>query len=133
MVERLLDTAVVELLPAPHAGLANVDLGALAGLVHVHRPDERGTQLAGEQAGRALGQLGRVEPRVPVGGVERHAAPVRLLVERASGRDERGDVGDGVAHPVAGAASLDVECLVEVHRLGWVDRDELDRGLVGIG
>ena len=120
----------VELLPAADTSLANVDVGALAGLVDVHRPDERGTQLAGKQARRALGQLGRVQARVAVGRVERHTAPVRLLVERAAGRDEGRDVGDRVPHSIPGAATFDVQRLVEVLRLRWVDRDELDRRLV---
>ena len=56
-----------------------------------------------------------------------------LRVHRPARRDERGDVGDRVADAVPGAAALDVERLVEVHRLGRVDGDERDRGLVRAG
>src|SRR6476619_1868293 len=130
VVDGSLDAAVRELLAAADTSLADVDVGALAGLVDVHRPDERGTQLAGKQARRALGELGRIQTRVAVGRVERHTAPVRLLVERAAGRHEGRDVGDRIPHSIARTATFDVQRLVEVLRLRWVDRDELDRGLV---
>jgi hypothetical protein len=127
-----LDAAVRELLAAADASLADVDVGAFARLVDVHRPDERRTQLAGKQAGCALGELRRVQARVAVGRVERHTASVRLLVERAAGRHEGRDVGDCVPHSIAGAVTFDVQRLVEVLRLRRVDRDELDRGLVHV-
>ncbi len=108
-------------------------LDALASLVDVHRPDERRPRLVGEQAGGAFGEHGRVEARVAVRRVERLAALMGLRVHRPARRDERSDVGDRVVDAVPGAAALDVERLVEVHRLGRVDGDERDRRLVRVG
>ena len=133
VVERALDALVAQLGPAADTGLAHMHGGALAGLVDLHRPDERRPQLVGQQAGCALGELGRVEARVPVGRVQGLTAALRLRVQPASRHDERRDVGDRVPHAVARAATLDVERLVEVHRRRRVDGDERDRRLVRLG
>ena len=67
-----------------------------------------------------------MERRLGVGSVDRHAAGVRLRVQRAARGDERGDVGDRVAHAVPVAPALEVHRLVEVAGAGRVDRDERD-------
>ena len=48
----------------------------------------------------------------------------RLAVDRVTGIHERGDVGDGVVHPVTVAAGLDVQGLVQVLAADGVDGDE---------
>ena len=53
-------------------------------------------------------------------------------IHRPAGLDEGGDVGDRIPDAIAGAVALEMERLVEVHRLGRVDGDERDRGLVGV-
>ena len=100
-VEVLLDADVVELRPAADERAPDRDVDALAGLVDVHRPDDGGPRLVGQQARGALREHGRVEPRVLVRGVERLAALVGLDVHRAAGVDERRHVRDRVADAVA--------------------------------
>ena len=56
--------------------------------------------------------------RATVGEVERHAARERFAVERAAGRDERGDVGDRV---------VDTEPSWPASRRGTPDRDPSSR------
>ncbi len=107
-----------------------MDVDPLARPVERHRPDERRSLHSGEQAGRAFGEHGRIEPRVPVRGVERLAAAMGLRVELAAGLHERGDVRDRVAHAIALAVPLEVHRLVEVHRRRRVDGDERDVRLV---
>ena len=58
---------------------------------------------------------------------------MRLDVHRATRLDERRHVGDRVAHAVPGPVSLEMQRLVEIHRLGRVDRDERDGRLVRLG
>ena len=132
VVERALDAGVVELLAAADERAADVDLDALAR--PRPRPSSRGAPVASRPAGgcRRPRRARRVEARVPVGRVERLAARVRLDVHRAAGGDERGDVGDRVEDAVAAVAALEVERLVEIHRLGRVDRDERDVRLFGV-
>ena len=65
--------------------------------------------------------------------VEGLAAAVSLLVDRAAGFDEGGDVSDRVVYPEPVVGALDVKRLVEVHRARWVDRDERDVGAVELG
>ena len=132
VVERALDAGVVELLATAYERASKVDVDALAARVDLHRPDERRARLTGKEAARALGEGRGVEPGVLVRGVERLAAVVSLGVHRPARLDERGDVGDRIADAVAAAVTLEVERLVEVHRLGRVDGDERDRGLVGL-
>ena len=60
--------------------------------------------------------------------VERLAAQLRLRVDGAARADERRDVGDRVAHPVAAVAPLEVHGLVEVHRARRVDGEERQVG-----
>ena len=67
----------------------------------------------------------RVQRRPAVRHVDGHAAQARLAVDGAARRDERGDVGDRVAHPEPVAAAADVERLVQVAGTGRVDRDQL--------
>ena len=62
-----------------------------------------GRSSSGQQAGRALAELRRVQRGAPVGAVQRLPAPAGLAVERAAERDEGADVGDRVGDPVAGA------------------------------
>ena len=133
VVQRALDARVVELLPAADERPADVDLDSLAGRVDLHRPEDGRADLVGQEAAGALGQRRRIEARVPVRRVERLAALVCLDVHRPARGDERGDVGDRVADAVALTAPLEVERLVEVHRLRRVDRDERDRRLVLVG
>ena len=57
---------------------------------------------------------------------------MRFDIHRPAGLDEGGDVGDRVPDAIAAAVALEVERLVEVHRLGRVDGDERDVGLVGL-
>ena len=64
----------------------DLDVGALAGLVDLDRPQQRRTHLVGQQRGGALAQHGRVQRDLGVGAVERLAAAVGLDV-------------DGVARP----------------------------------
>ena len=89
--------------------------------------------LVGQEAAGAFGELRRIEAGVPVRRVERLAALVCLDVHRPARGDEGGDVGDRVADAVALPTALEVERLVEVHRLRRVDRDERDRRLVVSG
>ncbi len=131
-VERLLGAHVVELRAAPHERVPDVDVDALARLVDVHRPDDGGPRLVGQEARRALGEGRRVEASVLVRRVQRLAPLVRLDVHRAAGPDERRHVGDRVPDAVPVAAALDVERLVEVHRRRGVERDEGDGGLVRV-
>ena len=53
-----------------------------------------------------------------------------LAIHRPARRDVRSDVGDRVANPVATAAPLEVQRLVEVERFGRIDGDERDGRLV---
>ena len=46
VVERALGAPVAQLRTAPDARLPDVDGGPFAGLVHLHRPDERRAELA---------------------------------------------------------------------------------------
>lgn len=108
---------------AGHAGGHGAPLG-----VEVERPQDGGAGLAGEQAGGALAEHGGVQGDLFVGEVERGDAAVGLGVEGAAGRDVRGDVGDGVADPVAAVAAREVHRLVEVDGGRWVDREEGDVG-----
>ncbi len=82
--------------------------------VEVDRPEDGGAALARQQAAGALGERRRVERRLRVRRIDRHAARTRLGVERRRGPDEPADVGDRVADPVAAPAALDVKGLVEV-------------------
>jgi hypothetical protein len=68
-----------------------------------------------------------------VRGVERLATAASLDVDRVAGLDEGGDVGDRVVHRVSIAVALDVQGLVQVHRIRRVDGDELDVGAVELG
>ena len=133
VLQRALHARVVELLPAAHERLADIDLDPLAAPVDLHRPEDGRADPVGQEAAGALGQRRRIEPGVPVRRVERLAALVCLDVHRPARGDERGDVGDRVADAVALTAPLEVERLVEVHRLRWVDRDERNRRLVMVG
>ena len=69
----------------------------------------------------------------PVGPVERHPTAVGLGVDRTAGRDEGGDVRDGVPDPDAAApAALGPVGLVEVAAARGVDRDQGDVGAVRV-
>ena len=129
-VERLLGTDVVELRAAADERAVDVHRRAFAGLVDVHRPHERRTNLLGQEARGALREHGRVEAHVDVRGVEGRAALVRLDVHRPARLDERGHVRDRVLHAIAVAATFEVEGLVEIHRRGRVERHERGRRLV---
>ena len=65
-------------------------------------------RLVRKEAACSLGDLGRVELGVAIGRVQGLPSPVRLLVHRPAGSDERGDVRDGVPHPVPLLPALDV-------------------------
>ena len=58
---------------------------------------------------------------------------VRLGVDGAARRDERDEVGDGVAHPMTIAVTLDVQRLVEIHRADGVDGEVRRVRLVPLG
>ena len=116
VVDGLLDAGVVELRAGPHPRALDVDVGALAGLVDLDRPEQRRADLVGQQRRRALGERRRVQRHLRVGAVERHPALVGLEVDRVAGRDERRDVGDGVVDDVPVAVALEVHRLVEVPR-----------------
>jgi hypothetical protein len=118
------DVLVGVLRGAAHLRADDLGAGEDAAPVEVERPQDRGPPLAGQQARRALGQHGRVQRRLAVGGIDGHGALVALAVERPAGLDERADVGDRVRDPVPVAAARDVERLVEVTRAGRVDGDE---------
>ncbi len=94
------------------------------------RPEQRGADLVGQQRRGTLGQLRRVQRGALVRCVQGLAPLARLEVDRVAGLDERGDVGDRVVHGVAVAVALDVQRLVEIHRVRRIDRDELDLGPV---
>jgi len=74
-----------------------------------------------------------VQRHLGVGAVQRLAALVCLSVDRVPRRDEGGQVGDRVVHPVAVALALEVHRLVEVHRARGVDGHERQVGAVGVG
>ncbi len=133
LVEIELNPGVVEARAAADERPADGDAGSLSARVGLHRPDERRSGLAGQQAPAALGDLRRVEARVSIRCIERLPAHVGLPVHRPAGRDERGNVGDRIPHAVARAVALDVHRLIEVHGLGRVERHERDRRLVRLG
>ena len=74
VVDRPLHARVVELGRRAHPGPLDVDVGALAGLVDVDRPEQGGPHLVGQQRRRPLGQHRRVERDLGVRAVERLAA-----------------------------------------------------------
>jgi hypothetical protein len=57
---------------------------------------------------------------------------VGLLVDRVTRFEERHHVGDRVVHDVSVAVGLQVQRLVEIHRTGWIDGDELEIGQVAL-
>ena len=131
MVDVVLRLLVRQLLAAADPGADDLGVRGLAAGVQLDRPQQRGPFLAGQQAGRALGQHGRVQRAAGVGTVEGLAAPVRLAVDRVARADERGHVGDGVRDREAAVrARGDVQRLVEVLRAGRVDGEELEVGPV---
>ena len=95
-----------------------------AGAVAVEGPQGGGRDLAGKEARGAFAQDRGVQGDVAVGEVERLAAAADLTVDRAAGRDEGAEVGDGVVDAEPGAAALDGHGLVEVPGAGWVDGDQ---------
>ena len=109
------------------------DLDSFAGLVDLHVPDERGPGLVRKQAAGALGDLGWVEAGFVVRRVQRLTPCMRLLVHRPARRDEGGDIGDRVADAIALSAALEMHGLVEVPRLGRIDGQERDVGVVDVG
>jgi hypothetical protein len=133
VVECPLDGAEVELGPAPHDRATHVDRDAFSGGVEVHRPQQGGTVLSGQEAGRALTQDFGMQRCPAIRSVERQAAPMGLLVERPERIDERCHVGDRVVDPIARTAALDVNRLVEITRLRRVDRHQRQVGPVGGG
>ena len=96
--------------------------------VEVDRPEHGGAGPIGQQAGRALGERGRVQRHGAVGEVEGLPAPAHLGVERATRCDDGAEVGDRVVHPEAVAAAGDAERLVEILGPGRVDGHQLDVG-----
>ncbi len=125
---------VGEALRRAHDGAPHPRVEDLAAGVEHDAPGRGRAVLARQEAGRALGQHGRVQRGAAVGRVEGRAALVDLGVDRAARHDERADVGDRVAHDERGAhrvarrspGPLEVQRLVEVHRARRVDRDERD-------
>ena len=136
-VDGLLRLRVIQSRMGPDQRPGHVDLGLATFGVEVDRPHERRPDLVGQQAGRALTHLRRMQRRAGVRAVERLAASVRFGVEQVTGRDEGCDVGDGVAHAITAGhpgdgPPFDVHGLVEVHRAGRVNRQEGDVGNVGV-
>ncbi len=132
-IEILLYAGVVELRARLHQRALAGDVRAFARSVDLDRPEQRRPHLVGQQRRGALGKLRRVQRRALVRRVERLAALARLDVDRVAGLHERRDVGDRVVHGVAVAVALDVQRLVEIHRVRRIDRDELDLGPVQLG
>ena len=124
VVERLLGADVVELRAAADERAVHVHRRAFAGLVDVHRPHERRTNLLRQEARGALREHGRVQAHVDVRRVQSRAPLVRLDVHRSAGLDERGHVRDRVFHAIAVAATFEMEGLVEIHRRGRVECHE---------
>ncbi len=132
-VDGLLDAVVVESGPAADQGAADVDGLDPAVGVQVEAPQQRGAGPVGQQAGRPLREHGRVQRDPPVGEVEGRDAAVCLRVERAAGRHEGGDIGDGVVDPVAAGGPLrQVYGLVQVDGRRRVDGEEGDVGAVRV-
>ena len=119
-----LDARVVEPGPTADRRALEAGRGRRAGRVEVDRPQQRRTFLVGQEARGSLAELVREHRRASVGQVLRHAPDERLAVERAPGRDERGDVGDRVVDAIAVRASFGVVRLVEIHGIRRIDRDE---------
>ncbi len=133
-VHGALDGRVVE--PAVRADHGAPQVGEDDGavLVQVELPEQRGAGFAGQQAGRVLGEPGGVQRHRPVGEVEGLHPAAGLLVDGPAGADERGDVGDGVVHPVAAAGAVgEVHRLVEVAGAGRVDGEQRQFGGVVVG
>ena len=88
-VEVGLDALVGQLGARAHQGALHVDVGALAGLVDLDRPEQRRADLVGQQRRRALAQHRRVQRDLRVRAVERLAAPVGLDVDGVPGASRR--------------------------------------------
>lgn len=120
-------------LDAGRADIRPVERGTAIG-VELDRPDERAPILVREQRGAPLTEFARVQRHRPVRKIEGLAAAPCLGVERAARRHKARHVGDRVAEHEPGAAgALDMERLVEVTRLRWVERHKLDVAEVEIG
>ncbi len=65
-----LHPVVVELGAAAHQRPHDVDVGALTGLVDLDRPQQRGSDLVGQQRGRPFREHGRVQRDLGVGAVQ---------------------------------------------------------------
>ena len=100
-VDLPLHPRVVELGPAAYQRPAHLGRDRAALGVEVELPEQRGCGPVGQQAGRALGEHGRMQRDLLVREVEGLYAAVGLGVERAAGCDEGGDVGDRVVDPEA--------------------------------
>ncbi len=61
-----------------------------------------------------------------VGCVESHASAARRSVDHVAGGDEVGNVGNGIADPVAIARASGMECLIEIPAAFGVDGDVTD-------
>ncbi len=96
VLDRLLRALVAQLRRRPHPCALDEDLGALAGLVDLDRPQQGRPDLVGDQRAGVLGDRLRVQRHLRVGAVEGLAALVRLQVDRVTRGDERRHVGDGV-------------------------------------
>lgn len=123
-VELPLDARVVELRAAADQGPGHVGVDGPSVAVQVDPPQRGRAGLAGEEAGGAFGEDRRVEGDPAVGEVEGGDPTVCLGVERAARPEKRGDVRDGVVHPEAVRAALQVHRLVEVRGAGRVDGEE---------
>ena len=96
----------------------------LAVLVQSHQTGERQAVLALVQRADAVGQLGRQHRDDLVGVVNARRALERFLIQRGAGADIMADVGNVNAQLVAVVQLLQADGVVDVLRLGGVDRED---------
>ncbi len=135
-VEGGLQFVVVEAPPGAYRGPPDVVTEHLPVAVDVDLEHHRRTLLPRQQAGIPFGEGGRMERHVLVGAVHGDPPPARLRVDDPLGRDERLQVGDGVAEPDAAAGQrLEGQRLIEVSRPGRVDGHEghVEEVAAGVG
>ena len=96
----------------------------LAVLVQSHQTGERQAVLALVQRADAVGQLGRQHRDDLVGVVNARRALERFLIQRGAGADIVADVGNVNAQLVAVVQLLQADGVVDVLRLGGVNRED---------
>ena len=106
--------------------------GYLGGLVQLEVPDKGRAELACQEAAGPLADDLRMQRDPAVRRIECLSPAARLAVQRAAGRHEGGNVGDGVEDPVAAAGRLNEQGLVKVGGRLRIDGEEVNAGQVGV-